>query len=218
MLTRLNLAEVHCDMFTLRARLKLSPELAEKIAASTQSHMVDGHLQGAVYAMRYEVDDIGHAVKVNLRRMEDEYHLEFEYFVKRMPAPPRTLKSPRNLIRLLNEAPQELIVDSSAHFLYKRKCGWKSMMELPSPLQEGGKRGFPFTHMESVGLSRRVGEEVLYSVYMCSTDSGDIFHHVSCSLPWSRSLGPKISRHLLLRSSKLSNMLVRKERGVDDAS
>jgi hypothetical protein len=140
-----------------------------------------------------------------------EYHVEFTYEDKKVPRPPKNIKSPRLLVDLLNEEPQDIELTCYADFTYNQN-EWRSMIEVPVDLRSSKESGEPFTHIEAVKFSRRKNAHIQYTVEIEKLENGTTKHRTYFDELWKGKLTEEMSTLLLEHSSELSKVLVRRKR------
>jgi hypothetical protein len=211
LLKRLNLAKFHCETLDIALHVKLSPALGERILMGSHGHKKGGEAYFALYAATYTVGKLPHAVQATVLLEEEEYHVEFEYWRKEMPRPPKGWKSVQGLVAALEEEPQAVTVECDAYLGYDEESGWKSALEIPQPV--ASKEENPvFTHIEAIKLSHREEDKVRYSVQIRRTESGDLRHWVHLSS--EERLSPELPERLLERAAELSRALLRRHEEV----
>jgi len=208
---RVDLANVNCKRLRIVTHLKLSSALAERIVEGSHGHRKNNVPDYALYGCIYTINRTPHVVIAEAKRIKEQYHVEFDYRAEKWSRPPKDVNSPQILAAMLAEEPQEVSLNCDAYFVYDEKSGWKSRIEVPIPLpEEDGGEG-PFTHVESLRLSKRKQEEIQYSIHIERTREVGILHRVYLAEARRGELSEDVPRYLLERSAALSRAFVTKE-------
>lgn len=208
---RLNLRSLHCEEFTIITHIKISPDLANRIIAAYRSPVTPDTPRFAVYGTTYTVNKIPHSIRADVRGGEKLYRVQFTYEDQKRPKPPKHIKPPQLLIDLLNEESQDIELTCFADFAYKHN-EWQSLVDVPAAIDSDKESDEPFTHIESIELSRREKSHVQYSVEIGKSENGTILHSTYFNEPWKGKLTQEIPTLLLKRSSSLSKQLVTRKK------
>lgn len=209
---RLDLRSIQCRELTIITHVKISSRLAKRIIALYRGNITRDTPRSAIYGTIYKVNKIHHVVRADVWHAGgNEYHVEFTYEEKKVPRPPKNIKSPQLLVDLLNEEPQDIELTCYADFAYKQD-EWRSIIEVPIDLKSSKESEEPFTHIEAVKFSRRKNEHIEYTVEIERLENGTTIHSTNFDELWKGKLTEKMPKLLLERSSKLSKVLVSRKR------
>lgn len=212
MFDRINLAALHCKRLRIITHVRFSPTLARRIVGETHGHVRDHEPDYALYGTVYTAKKVPHVIRAYVHRVQNEYHVEFLYVAEKWPKPPPDIKSPEILGPLLAEEPQDVVLECDADFLYHQNGEWKSPLPLPMPLEKRTEGSLPFSHLEAIEFSRREKDSVQYSVQVRREDNGAIKHSVRHTELWKGPMTKDIPNRLLDLTSKLSRLLIYRER------
>jgi hypothetical protein len=204
---RLDLAKFNCERLQLTFHVELSPGLADRVLTGSHHHKEGDEARLVVYGSVYHFRKLPHAIRAEVRRVDDgdECHIEVEFMRREMPQRPRSLRAVRSLAAALGEEPQEVSIECEGYFTYDENSEWKSAVEIPLPLAPMPEGAF-FSHLEAIRFSKRNLDELEYSVQIRRGRAGELRHWVS--LIWQGFLSEEVPQKLLEQSVELSRLLL----------
>lgn len=221
MLGRPNLARYNCERISLFFHTQLSSKVASEALETTHHHQSRDGDTVAYFGKLYHSQGVPYVVEGSLfLHEENEYHVSFRFFQADRKKPPRSYRSPDDLLALAiaNAPEQDMQFDLLANFKYQMDVGWSPRpsvpIELPVPIR--ANRRTSFTHIEGVRLSNSVTGEPSDWIQVNVSSAGEITHEVG--LLRSKVLNNNTVQSLIREVSGLSLGMVSKIEVIADGN
>lgn len=212
---RLDLPKFQCTQLIIIAHVVLPADAVEIIFAKTLS-TEESERRVATYGSRQVVNGTVHAIKGLVSRVESEmHHVIVSYMPQNLGRPPRVIKPVDLLLDTLGHYAENLSLECTAQFRYDIEEGWVSKIPIPIPFLLGDDS--KFTHLESVRISKREGNDIRYYVDASLNIAGTMLRH-RVFVEIEDTLSKSVSKKLLSITNELSKSLVTRSAEVDDES
>ena len=216
---RLNLPNYHCTEFELTSDFSISKDKNAAIDAYMDLTLTEdpeadaeGGTRTAYFGARSRNRGITHRVQGRLDKTIGLEELEIGLTIlstlasNQLGPPPREIKSVSFLVESAAELFGPVGVSCRAIFNYNAESGFASAVSLPIPLIVQAE-GHSVTHLETMQLSRRENDEIVYKVIVASNDVPRLILHsvdFETTVEWSM----KSVRELFAKARTISKQLL----------